>query len=1127
MENRVTKKILIHMTAYFIWVFICAFISVSTLFAEKTEAQGMDDVKITVDYNGVTLANAIEDIEAKTDFNFLYSKPQVEAIPNYITIARTTATVREILQDISGQTGARFRQAGNNISVYCPVPEQVEIIKQQAFAHVIRGQVTDNKTGKPMVAVNVYIKGTTAGTSTNKQGRYLLVVPDNPQTILVFSFIGYETMEVKIGTQHIISIQLVPKTEALSKLVVTGIAPRDVETFTGAVSSYDGEELRIIGTKNIIESLKVLDPSFVVIENNQFGDDPNRLPQIELRGKTSISQEELRGEFGQNPNQPLFILDGFETDLQTIINLDMNRVKSVTVLKDAASTAMYGAKAANGVVVVETIDPEPGNLRVNYSANLSMTTPDLSVYNLMNAEEKLQFEKLSGLYDKNGLANHFKWDSLYYARLKKVRRGVNTYWLDVPTRRGITRDHSLYVQGGSSTMRYGVGLNYQHIEGTMKGSARKKWGVSLDLAYRKGALNISNKAYVRGFEANNSPYGSFMDFAQMSPYYRMRTADGEVTKYLSWDPTHPSKDIGNPFFSIMPNPLYNALLDSRDNTENLYIQNNLQAIWTIRDGLRLQAGLKVKKGRGTHIIFISPEHTMFDQKSTFEQGRYTEERTDDFSYQANIMLTYAQVWNQKHSFTGNLRADIQQIKNRLIGLTASGFPEGTKGNPAYSFGYLRDAKPSSGYRLYRRNSVLASMNYSYDQRYLIDATFRIDGSTAFGSSKPYSHFWAIGIGWNIHNETFLDNSAINTLRLRANIGTNGNQNFGSVTSVSVYAYSQGINMFGQGILLQSLGNPDLDWQKTINTSIGLDLVLFNNRLSVTLNAYQKYTDPLMIVINLGSSTGIYGHQVNAGHLNTRGLEANIRFSPIYNLTDRIIWTIGVTGRMIKSKYGGFGNRLNSLNKQQLNNSSLYRYIDGHSPTDIWTVRSLGINPITGQELFLSANGDYTFDYNTDDIAVVGNTRPVIAGIISSSLTYKNFQLSIALRYSYGGDILNRVLYNKVENISSADIIYNHDRRALTGRWKTPGEFARFKGISSSNYTPISSRFIQEENYIVGESIRLGYRVDDSEWLTNLGIESLRISGYLNDIFRLSTIKRERGIQYPFARSISSSISISF
>ena len=279
----------------------------------------------------------------------------------------------------------------------------------------------------------------------------------------------------------------------MEEVVVNGIFTRKKESFTGSTTTFTSKELKMVGNQSVLQSLKTLDPSFAIIENNEFGSDPNHLPNIEIRGKSSIVG--LTDEYETDPNQPLFILDGFESDLETINDLSMDRVQSITVLKDAAATAIYGSKAANGVVVVETKLPAMGSLRVNYNGNLQLTFADLSDYNLMNSYEKLTFERLAGCYrliDDEGNILDEEQDQIYNDLMKEVARGVDTYWMNEPLRFATTHKHTLSIEGGDATFRYGAGLSYGKTEGVMKGSDREVMNGNIRLIYRKGKLSFTN-----------------------------------------------------------------------------------------------------------------------------------------------------------------------------------------------------------------------------------------------------------------------------------------------------------------------------------------------------------------------------------------------------------------------------------------------------------------------------------------------------------------------------------------------------------------------------------------------------------------------------------------------------------
>ena len=1086
--------------------------------------------KITLHKKNITLDIVFKEITKQTGYDVIWQQDKLKN-SHAIDVHFNNAPLGMVLDAIFNNEPLTYTIANKTIVVKLREgPEDTPAFKIFAPG-TVRGMVRDQKgdiiAGASVMALNTDINYK-AVTVTGKDGSFLFSrLPAGPYTFTI-SYVGYapKTVTGIVRNDQPLMLAIVIKeiTKTLdNEIIVTGTGiTRRKDSFTGATVTFSGDQLKAIGNNNLIQSLRTMDPSFILIENNLAGSNPNKLPQIEVRGKSSIPSATLKDQFATDPNQPLFILDGFETTLQTIVDLDMNRVAAVTILKDAASTALYGARASNGVVVVQTLKPRPGEMRITYTNDFRLENPDLSGYNMMNASEKLEFERLSGRYTGNSISadGQFYLDQLYNNHLTQVKRGVNTYWLNEPTQTGISENNSVYVEGGSSEFTYGVGANYKNQKGTMKGSGRDTWSGSINLAYRKSKVSVNNILFVRGFKSTESPYGSFSDFVNANPYFLKDASQ----RYLEV-----SKTANNDTLRIN-NPLYNAQLPSKNSSSNLEVQNNLQINYKIMPELQLQGGLQLIKGSTTTEIFKSPEDTFFDNVSVLKRGSYSNAKSDNFSYQANALLTYGKVFGGKHSVTANARAEVNNREDRLISFQAEGFPPGSLGDPAFAYGYVANSAPSASSRVYRTINATLSANYSYDTRYLFDFSYRLDGSTAFGSNKQFSPYYSTGLGWNLQNEAFMKGSKwVNRLKLYANIGITGNQNYGNITSVSVYDYNSNTNynQFGQGVTLNTLGNPNLDPQKTTQISGGLDFSLFNNRLTGYINAYNKYTNPLVVSANLPSSTGAFSYPLNIGNLNTRGAELKLGYSPIYNLEKGIVWSLNITGSLYKSKYGGFGNALTGLNKQQEVSQSLLRFTDGHSPDDIWAAKSLGIDPATGREVFLTKDGQYTFDYNAANVQAVGNTAPTVEGVLSTSFFYKGFNLGVYVRYRLGADIFNTALYNKVENISYSDIIYNQDKRALYDRWQNPGDIARFKAISLTSTTPMSSRFVQRENSISGESINLGYTFENKIWLKQMGMRSLNLTAIANDIFRVSTVLSERGIDYPFSKTVSFSLRASF
>ncbi|WP_255413982.1 carboxypeptidase-like regulatory domain-containing protein [Bacteroides sp. Marseille-P3684] len=414
--------------------------------------------------------------------------------------------------------------------------------------------------GEPLPGASIYVKGDTRnGVTADANGRFTLAVPAKTKAIIV-SFVGMEQQEVVLlDRTDEYSVRLQSST-TIDEVVVTGIVTKRKDTFTGSSASFSGEELKAVGVQNPLASLRSLDPSFNLMESDLFGSDPNRLPDIEIRGKSSIMG--MRDEVSEDPNQPLFILDGFESTLETIYNLDINRIASMTILKDAASTAIYGSKAANGVVVVETVQPQPGQLRLSYNGSMDISWPDLTSYNLMNSREKLEFERLAGKYDGGTADELIEKDNLYQKHLADIASGVDTYWLSEPLRTGINHRHQLYADGGAGGFMFGIGLNYNGVTGVMKGSDRDVLGANIDLIYRVGKLQFTNKFTAQQTKYTN-PIVPFSDYAEASPYYKKYNEDGEVERWLSNNDYEPN--VGN--------PLYNASLNSRDETKDFQLSD--------------------------------------------------------------------------------------------------------------------------------------------------------------------------------------------------------------------------------------------------------------------------------------------------------------------------------------------------------------------------------------------------------------------------------------------------------------------------------------------------------------------------------------------------------------------------
>ena len=983
----------------------------------------------------------------------------------------------------------------------------------------VRGKVVDEKK-LPIPGVSVRLGGTSMGTATDVDGKFKLLVPADTATLVV-SFIGMKTEVVKVPRlkageeQKELTIVLREEDVKLEDVVVTGIFTRKKESFTGSASTYSAAELKTMGTQNILQSLKTLDPAFAILEDNQFGSDPNRLPNMEIRGKSSMLG--LRDELDADPNQPLFILDGFESTLAAINDLDINRVASITILKDAASTAIYGSKAANGVIVVETVKPEAGKLQVSYTGNMNLSMPDLSSYNLMNAREKLEFERLAGRFEPASWSttSEVELNRLYNEKLKVIESGVDTYWLAEPLRVGVNQKHSLYVQGGEGNFLFGLGAGYNGVSGVMEKSDRDVISGNIDLIYRMSKFQFSNKFSLTSTDYRN-PIVAFSEYAAANPYYKKRNETGTIEKWLE----------NNNFFKAA-NPLWNASQNSRDEGKNLALTNYFMAEYFPTVEWRVRARLGLTYGNDDTEKFYSRNDTRFENMETIKKGEYRSSNTRTNQVEGELSVTYAKVLG-KHRINLVVGGNVSSNKSLTQGYSAVGFPDGDFSYPSFSNGYPENGTPTYYESVSRSVNGYFNTGYSFDDRYLMDFSLRTSGSSVFGTSRKYNTTWSVGLGWNLHKEKFIMDHVgwIDLLKLRASIGNPGNQSFDSAQSLLTYSFQYGsMNYFGLGAVLAQIGNPDLEWQITVDKNIGLDVTLFNKRFSLTADYYYKVTDPLLIKVSTPLSSGTETYMTNAGEQVSQGFTASVSYYVFQNFEKRFSWMVRANVRTQKNRIDKIGNKLSTLNANGKGENTV-RYYDGADPDDIWAVKSAGIDPSNGKELFYAKDGSYTYDFSYDDEVVCGNTRPDVEGVIGSSLNWKGFSVSLNFRYQMGADVFNEALYNKVENISKNDLNKNQDRRALYERWQEVGDIVHFKDIASAETTPMSSRFVQEENVLTLESIYVGYEFYDG-WIKKLGLSSLKIQASMRDVFRASTIRSERGIAYPFARSMEAGLSFNF
>ena len=1063
--------------------------------------------KLALSSTQLTVREIFDAISSQLRYDVFYNGEQLD-LNRKVKFAQQVLNLEQVLDAVANNRFKYTLEDRTIILTPLTTPQTVNSV-------TLTGQVTD-QSNTPLPGVTVLVKGTKLGTSTDPEGNFKLSLPQQENTILIFSFIGMESQEVPVGDpKKPIKVILKETAENLKEVVVTGIFTRKKESFTGSASTYTASELKTAGTQNILQSLKTLDPSFAILDNTLYGSDPNRLPNMEIRGKSSMLG--MRDELEADPNQPLFILDGFESSLSVINDMDINRIASITILKDAASTAIYGSKAANGVVVVETVKPQAGKLMVSYNGNANISMPDLSSYNLMNAKEKLAFEKLAGKYTPASWSatSEFELQKLYNQKLAEIESGIDTYWLTEPLRVGVNQKHSLYIEGGEGSFLFGIGAGYNGISGVMEKSNREVISGNIDLIYRIKKFQFSNKFSMTNTKIKN-PIVDFSEYAAANPYYKKRDEEGNIGKWLE-----------NNDYTKAANPLWNASQNSRDEGKQLALSNYFVAEYTPLEALKVRARFGISYGNDDTEKFISRNDTRFDTYEILKKGTFNTTNTRSNQYEGELSVTFAKLIG-RHRLNAVLGGNLNSNKTLTQGYSAQGFPEGDFVYPYFSNGYPEGGSPTYYENTSRSMNGYFNLGYSFDDRYLMDFSLRENGSSVFGASKRYIGTWSVGLGWNLHKERFIADHLtwIDFLKLRASIGNPGNQNFSSSKTLTTFNFQlASMNYFGMGAVLNQLGNPDLDWQITLDKNIGIDMTLIDKRLNITADYYHKVTDPLLINISMPLSSGTSSYLTNMGKQISQGLTLSASYYIIQKLDQRFSWLVRGNLRTQKTKLDKIGNKLDELNKSGQGHNTV-RYYNGADPDDIWAVKSAGIDPSTGRELFYDKEGNYTYDFSYDNEVICGNTRPKIEGVIGTSLNYKGFSVSMNFRYQTGASVFNEALFNKVENISVSGLNKNQDKRALYERWQNPGDKVRFKDIANAASTPMSSRFIQKENVLSMESVYVGYEFYEG-WIKKIGLSNLKIQASMRDVFRASTIKSERGTLYPFARSLELGLSFNF
>jgi len=1098
------------------------FLAISSIWVLPGYSQNVAGL-ISISLKDARLSEALNEINRKTNNQVLFKVEEVSKEQKRVTVNLKNASVLKCVDACLDGTGFIYSFQGDVIVVQ---PKNTDSQQQQRPPkHILKGRVTDI-SGRPLEGVAVMVKGTNKGIATDKQGNYELDIPK--YCTVIYSSIGMKSRTVNIRGDVNQDIILEDDAAEVCEVVVTGMFNKSKGSYTGSVSTITANQIQASKGQNLIQTLKNIDPSLNVRLDNTIGSDPNALPQFTLRGNSSLptSVSEYNTGLKNSVNTPLIIMDGFEITLTKLMDYNDEDIESINVLKDASATAIYGSRGANGVIVIISKQPQPGKLRINAQAGVSLEIPDLTSYDLLNASELLGLQKSLGLYSSDIPYTINNKQLAYEARLKDVLEGVDTDWLHYPVRTGVSNKYNLRLEGGSEEFRWGTSLSYNNIEGAMKGSERNTFNGLINIAYTYKNVLFKNQLSIGQNHAIESRYGSFGTWAKMMPYDKPYDENGEVIAEF------PGLYEG---MARIGNPLKDATLNSLNDSKYLEVINNFSIEWDIVKELKLRAQLGIAKKLTESNNFLPANHSTFKDYTTddkyFRKGSYTFGSGNNLKYDGEITLSYSKTFKGKHQVYAGLDYFIQNNDYYGYNFKVEGFPIESQPFIGNALQYEHEGLPTGSNSTTRSLGVTANMNYTYANRYYVDLSYRMDGSSQFGSQNRFAPFWSTGIGWNLHRENFLKNSeVIDLLRVKLSYGQTGSQNFSAYQALQTYQYYTGDKYLNRtGAYLIALGNDKLKWQTTDEFNIGTEIGIFNNRVNATFDYYRKQTTNLLSAMDLPYSTGYPSYIENIGAVRNNGFETSLNWYVFRNTSkDGVIWLLGTKLAYNKNSIDKLSEAIKTQNEayrnQDVDVSTLF--YEGYAQNSIWAVRSLGIDPSTGKELFLDKNGDITETWHPSAKVYCGIGDPLYNGNISSMLRYRNFTLNLTFGYHWGGQVYNQTLLDKVEVKTHALYNQNVDRRVLSDRWSKPGDVTFFKAFSN-NDTHATSRFVMDENVFELQSASLQYKIDEAKFLKKWNIQNMTFNLNMSDLFYLSSVKRERGTTYPFARRAGISIAVVF
>lgn len=1023
--------------------------------------------QISLTLENKSTRDVIREIERVSEYRFFYNE-DLQGLDQKISINTNDANIQTVLNEIQRQTSIHYVIKENN-QIVLSAGVKSNKTQQVGDNRIIKGTILD-ATGMPVIGANVMVKGTTNGTITDMDGKFSLEVDKN--AILVVSYIGYANQEIKVGNQNTLSITMKEDAEALDELVVVGYGTVKKSDLTGSVGSVSMEDVNKVG---ITSADRALQGQVAGVQVNARSGQPGESMMIRVRGGNSLS----------GGNEPLYVIDGMPVEGMSS-DINPEDILSMEVLKDASSTAIYGSRGANGVVMITTKRGKEGKTTVDYNGYIGVSQLRKKL-DLLEKDDYIAMVNEVSVNDGNGILITPEQAALL----------PNNDWQDLAYQTALTHSHQFSVSGGNDKTKVYSSLNYMNQEGIIKGSNYNRFALRINgdqkitdkislnasVAYSYGTQNTAN--------SNADGYGAIAYTAMvMPPIQEIKDEYGNYTVFS-----------GTPWGGT--NPVGMAELYKNQNI-NSRLLANLSLSWDIIEGLnfRVNAGAEVVASESDRYIPIglSAGGQLDGDASKSKSNYYT-------LINENI-LTYNKTFNDIHAL--NVMGGITFQSYEYNSLSGSGT------------GFLRDVYetnnlgvamtpgiPSSGYSDYRMASFLGRVNYGLMDRYLLTVTARYDGSSKFSKNHKFAFFPSAALAWRVSEEGFMkDMEWWSNFKVRTSVGQTGNQSISPYQTFARLGTSSPV--FGNGKVigfgLSSIANDDLKWETTTQTDLGIDLGFLDNRINFAFDYYWKQTRDLLYSATLPPSSGFSSMLRNIGRIDNKGFEISIN---TVNMKGKVNWTTSLnisSNKSIVKDLGTdvYGNKIERMDAP-IGGGNWFPLFLGKAPFQLYGYEIEGIYQ-TDEEARLNGEatkhaGDYRYKeidgkpgITTGDKTILANTQPKFTFGLTNTINWNNFELSFLVTGSIGGDIVNE--FNK--SITNIGGTWNVRKDAWEGRWQEGkgGKYAR-ASASTKDYLAFgdpNSIWVEDGSYVRFKDIKLSYTLPSS-WFS--GSKKPNVSLYVS------------------------------